>query len=91
MEKKDKEKKAKKNWKLRMTEEEIESWKQLQNRYCLQFDGASKNNPRKVGEKGIILDQNGKKIVTYEWGLGQISNNKVEAYSSLIGTKMIKK
>lgn len=74
-----------------MTEEEIESWKRQQNRYCLQFDGASKNNPGKVGASGIVFYPSGKKIVTYEWGLGKISNNKAEAYSLFIGKKIIKK
>jgi len=52
-----------------MTEEEIEIWRKLQNTHCFHFDGASKNNMRKVGAEGIIIDPNGKKIVTYEWGL----------------------
>lgn len=74
-----------------MTKEEIERWKKLRNRHCLHFDGASKNKSGKAGVGGKILDPNGKKIVTYEWGLGQISNNKVEAYNLLMGTRMIKK
>jgi len=57
----------------------------------LQFDGASKNNPGKAGAGGIIFYPSGKKIVTYEWGLGQISNNKAEAYNLFMGTKIIKK
>lgn len=72
-----------------MTKEEIKSWKKPQNRRFMQFDGASKNNPRKAGAGGIILDPNGKEIVTYEWGLTQISNNKAEAYSLLMGKKLI--
>lgn len=79
------------NWKLRMNEEEIESWKRQQNRYYLQFDGASKNNPGKARAGGIIFYPSGKKIITYEWGLGQISNNKAEAYNLFLGTKIIKK
>ena len=67
--------------------------KKNQSRYCLYFDGASKHNPEKAGARarGIILDPNGKENVTYEWGLGQISNNKVESYSMLMGTRIIKK
>jgi len=74
-----------------MTEEEIESWKRQQNRHCLQFDGASKNNPGKARARGIIFYPSGKTIVTYEWGLEQISNNKAETYSLFMGTKIIKK
>lgn len=74
-----------------MTEEELESWKKTQNRHCMCFDGASKNNPKKLGASGIIYDPNGEKITTYKWGLGQMSNNQVKAYSLLMGTKMIKK
>ena len=38
-----------------------------------------------------MLDPDGKENVTYEWGLGQISNNKEEAYILLMGTRIIKK
>lgn len=74
-----------------MTEEELECWKKTQNRHCMYFDGASKNNPGKAGVGRIIYDPNGKKITTYEWGLGQISNNQAEAYRLLMGTRLIKK
>ena len=74
-----------------MSEEELTNWRKNQNRYHLYFDGASKHNPRKAGAGGIILDPNGKENVTYEWGLGQISNNKDEACILLMGTRMIKK
>ena len=74
-----------------MSEEELTNWRKNQNRYCLYFDGASKHNPGKVGVGRIILDPDGKENVTYEWGLVQISNNKAEAYSLLMGTRITKK
>jgi len=74
-----------------MSEEELEIWKKNQNRYCLYFDGASKHNLGKAGAGGLILDPNRREIVTYEWGLGKISNNKAEAYNLLMGSRMIKK
>ena len=70
-----------------MSEEELTNWREKQNRYCLYFDGASKQ----AGAGGIILNLYGKENFTYEWGLGQISNNKVEAYNLLMGTRIIKK
>jgi len=69
---------SRKNWKLRITKEEIESWKRLQNRYCLQFDGASKNNPRKAGAGGIIFYPSGKKLshMNGDWDKFQIIRPK---------------
>lgn len=61
-----------------MSEEELTNWRKNQNRYCLYFDEASKHNPGKAGAGGIILYPDGKENVTYEWGFGQISNNKAE-------------
>jgi len=77
-------------WKLRGTKEEITQWIHDQKRTILQFDGASKNNPGKAGVGGIIKDQHGKILVTYEWGLGQMSNNMAEAYSLFLGTSIMK-
>lgn len=69
-----------KNCKLRGNEREIEGWIKNQRSYILFFDGASKNNPRRAGVGGLILNHQGETIFTYEWGLRTLSNNKVEAY-----------
>ena len=53
-------------WKLRIMEEELESQKKTQNRHCMYFDGASKNNPGKAGANGIMYDPNGEKITFYK-------------------------
>jgi len=76
---------------MRLSEEEFATWKKNQRRHCLYFDGASKHNPGKAGAGGIILDPDGKENVTYEWGLGEVSNNKAEAYNLLMRTRIIKK
>jgi len=55
----------------------------------LFFDGASKNNPGKAGAGGIIKDSQGKTIVSYEWGLGEMSNNLAEAYNLCLGTSIL--
>jgi len=78
------------DWKLRGSNEEIREWIQNQKRPSLQFDGASKNNPGQAGTRGVIKDHQGKNIVTYEWGLGVMSNNRAEAYSLLLGTSILK-
>eukprot|EP00253_Pinus_taeda_P013290 PITA_13290 len=78
------------DWKLRGTRDEVNNWIQNQKRYTLHFDGASKNNPGRAGAGGTIRDPQGKTIVTYEWGLGTMSNNKAEAYSLLLGTSIAK-
>lgn len=66
-------------------------WIKEQKKYILVFYGASKNNPGRAGTGGLILDPNGKKLITYEWGLGKMTNNRVEAYSLSIGTKILQK
>lgn len=76
-------------WKLRLNDTEIAEWIKEQKKYILFFDGASKNNPSKAGVGGLILDLNGKRISTYEWGLGEMSNTRAEAYSLLLGTKIL--
>ena len=53
------------NWKLRMSEKELEEWRKNQNSFSLFFDGASKTNPGKAGVGGVTSDPDGKEIVTY--------------------------
>eukprot|EP00253_Pinus_taeda_P005844 PITA_05844 len=81
--------KARPNWKLRGSKEEVQQWISNQKRPVLLFDGASKNNPGKAGAGGIIKDQNGKSILSYEWGLGNAFNNAAEAYSLFLGTSLL--
>lgn len=57
----------------------------------MHFDGAAKNNPGKAGAGGIIKDTQGKVLVRYEWGLGQMSNNLAKAYILLLGTFILKR
>jgi len=81
--------KKRSNWKLRGSKEEVKHWILDQKRPSLHFEGASKNNPGKAGAGGIIKDHNGKIILSYEWGLGNASNNAAEAYSLLLGTSIL--
>lgn len=62
-------------WKLRGNELEIEKWIQNQKKCTLRFDGASKNNLGRAGAGGIKYDEKGEVISSYEWGLGNMSNN----------------
>ena len=57
-------------WKLRGNEKEIENWIKNQNKYILCFDGASKNNPGRARASGVIYDQKGEVISSYDGGLG---------------------
>lgn len=65
--------------KIRLKEEEFINWIQKCNNFYLFFDGASKSNPGIAGAGGLILNANGECILYYEWGLGNISNNRAEA------------
>ena len=55
------------------------------------FDGASESNPGAVGAGGLIMDQHGNHIASFEWGLEQMTNNKAEAYALMQGLQLIKK
>lgn len=59
--------------------------------HTLYFDGASKNNPGTAGAGGVIRDHRGKMMTTYEWSLGNLSNNKAEAYSLFLGLSIARK
>jgi len=67
------------SWKIRLKEEEFANWLQKCNNYYLFFDRASKSNPGIAGAGGLILNANGECVLYYEWGLGNLSNNRAEA------------
>ena len=55
------------------------------------FDGASKSNPGQAGAGGLICNANGETILQFEWGLGELSNNRAEGLALYQGlTQMIK-
>lgn len=70
---------------------EMEEWIKNQRKHILFFDGASNNNLGRAEVGGLILDPKGEVITTYEWGLGTMTNNRVEAYNLLMGTNILKK
>ena len=39
----------------------------------------------------LDADPNGKKIITYEWSLGEMTNNRAEAYIILLSTRLLNK
>lgn len=78
-------------WKLRLKEEEFALWLSNCNRYYLFFDGASKSNPGLAGAGGLICNANGEPILHFEWGLGELSNNRAEGLALFQGlTQLIK-
>ena len=56
--------------------------------HCLFFDGASKGNPWASDGGGVILDPGGETILSFAWGLGHDSNNRVEALALWKGLKL---
>jgi len=77
------------SWKIRLKEEEFASWLQKCNYFYLFFDGASKSMPGMVGVGGVIYNANGECVLFYEWGLGNISNNRAEALALIQGLKQL--
>ena len=67
------------SWKIRMRDKDFSDWVRRCNTHLLYFDGTSKSNPGKAGAGGIICNANGDTILSFEWGLGPLSNNKAEA------------
>eukprot|EP00253_Pinus_taeda_P010059 PITA_10059 len=67
------------NWKIRLKQDDFNKWLHTSNTHSLFFDGASKSNTGAAGAGGIICNPNGKPLVTFEWGLGILSNNRAEA------------
>lgn len=80
-----------KKWKLRLEDKDFAEWTKEQKRHILFFDEAAKINPGKSGAGGVILDPKGNKIITYEWSLGELTNNRAEEYNLLLGTRLLNK
>jgi len=66
-------------WKIRLKQDEFSRWLCSSNLHSLFFDGASKSNPGAAGAGGIIFSPSGDPLVSFEWGLGTLSNNRAEA------------
>lgn len=78
-------------WKLRLKEEEFALWLSNCNRFYMFFDGTSKSNPGLAGAGGLICNANGETILHFEWGLGELSNNRAEGLALYQGlTQLIK-
>ena len=74
-----------------MKAEEFSIWLRNCNTHYLFFDGASKFNPGMARVGGIICNANGDIKSAYEWGLGPLSNNRVEALALYQGLIQLQK
>eukprot|EP00253_Pinus_taeda_P033267 PITA_33267 len=77
-------------WEIRLPAKDYKVWTQRNNCPTLHFDGASKSNPGQAGAGGVISNEFGDEICSYEWSLGRKSNNIAEAlalYQGLIQLK----
>ena len=81
----------KENWKIILKEKEFIEWLDSCKRLALFFNGASKSNLSIVGAGGFIRDENGSVLISYELGLGSLSNNKAESYTLHKSLQMIKR
>jgi len=81
-----------KEWEIRLPAQDYKMWIQSNNCPTLFFDGASKSNPGQAGAGGVILNESGDNICSYEWSLGEKTNNNAEAlalYQGLIQLKSL--
>eukprot|EP00253_Pinus_taeda_P007019 PITA_07019 len=77
-------------WEIRLPAQDYKMWIQSSNCPTLYFDGASKSNPGQAGAGGVILNEFGDEICSYEWSLGTKTNNNAEVlalYQGLIQLK----
>lgn len=78
-------------WKIRLTKDEFSKWILSKKSHSLFFDGASKSNPGAAGAGGIILDPTGASVSSFEWGLGNLTNNRAEALGLYQGLLQLQK
>jgi len=74
---------------VRLKDKEFRDQLKAHNWPCLFIDGSSKFNPGRVGVGGLILDHEGTKTMSYEWGLGNKKNNRKDAYGFLLGAQIL--
>lgn len=74
-----------KEWQIRKSENDMQSWIKMQERHSLFFDGTVKNNSGKVGAGGIVLNPLGEKVHSFAWGLEYASSIQAEALALLQG------
>jgi len=79
------------SWKLRLKDGDFTTWLGNSNVHYLFFDGASKSNNRIAGSGGIIYNANGEIQLSYEWGLGHLSNNRDKALALYQGLVQLRK
>ena len=79
------------SWKIRMKDEDFSLWLRNCNTHYLFFDGASKYNPGMAEAGGIICNANADIITAYEWGLGNLSNNRTEVLALYQGLLQLQK
>ena len=65
-------------WEIRLEEEEFIKWRYSLEKHILHVDGAWKGNPGPTGSGGVLLDNSGKIVLNFSWGLGQNTNNIAE-------------
>ena len=74
-----------------MDKSQFENWLRERKIFKLFFDGASKGNPGRAGEGGVVIDADGKVEIEYCWNIGYNSNNMAEAYRLWQGLKQLQK
>ena len=75
-------------WQIRMSAEELKTWRISTRISSMFFDGASKGNPRIAGVGRVIFDYKGNKQKEYAWGIGRETNNGAEWYALIKGLEL---
>ena len=78
-------------WKIRLEGELFSRWKQEYIFFIILFDVVAKGNTRVAIGGGTISCPDGTKDLKYALGLGNVTNNQVEALALLQGIKQLKR
>jgi ribonuclease HI len=77
-----------KEWQLRLNNNDFSHWQRQQHTSLLFFDGATTGNPGVAGAGGVIYDSDGQKVADFSWGLGKTTNNRAETLAVYMGLKL---
>jgi len=66
-------------WEIRMDPPSFSNWRKVLHQHALLFYGASKGNPGVTGGGGVLLSPDKTTEFTLSWGIGDDTNNIVEA------------
>jgi hypothetical protein len=66
-------------WEIRLDPSNFTNWRKSLQRHSLFFDRASNGNPSEADGRGVIIDPEEIKVLSYSWGIVKDTNNIAKA------------